>query len=141
MVTVVHGPGGKSCLGQFVQEGKAFVEEYAWLPHEKSWVNLLANNRERAERLGFEIDLAVHWLLTQTRGCLTPCVICDALENDEAFAAIEAADENEPAQTGAAARQVQDSQPCLRCWTQGAEARWEHRQSELVWGSVEGAFW
>jgi hypothetical protein len=61
------------------------------LPREKLWVNFLANNQAIAERLGFAVDPAAHWPVTQS-GCLTPCVICDAPESDAEFSEFKAAD-------------------------------------------------
>lgn len=90
--------------GRFAQGWEAFIEDYGWLPREKLWVKFLANNEELAARLGFEVDPAAHWPATQS-GCPTPCVICDARENDGEFVAgFEAADGQEPLQAAAVGR-------------------------------------
>lgn len=113
--------------GRFSQGWVAFIEDYGWLPREKLWVNFLANNQELAERLWFEVDPAAHWPETQS-GCLTPCVICDAPENDGGVAEAEAADGRESLQAAAVGRS--EGRPCVWCWTEEAEAYWENRQTE-----------
>jgi hypothetical protein len=40
------------------------VADYDWLPRDKLWVNFLANNRDRAELLRFQVDLSLHWPVT-----------------------------------------------------------------------------
>ncbi|GAQ82455.1 hypothetical protein KFL_001110320 [Klebsormidium nitens] len=90
----------------FLQRWEAFAAEWVGLPREKLWVNFLANNQEAAEQFGFEVNPADHWPLSQS-GCLTDCVICDASEEDEAFAEFEVADRVDTARV-ADARIVRD---------------------------------
>lgn len=109
--------------------GRQVLKDYGWLPREKLWVNFLANRQpgDSAERLGFEVDSAAHWPATQS-DCLTPCVICDAPENDDEFAGFETADGSEQLRTEAMG-QVKEH-PCIWCWTEEVERRWELRQAE-----------
>jgi hypothetical protein len=123
--------------GRFNQGWEALLEEYGWLPWEKLWVKFLANNREIAECLGFAVDPSAHWPVTQS-GCLTPCAICDAPENDGEFAGFVAADGREQLQTEAAGQAGEH--PCVWCWTEDAEARWELRQAEECGAALRALF-
>jgi hypothetical protein len=107
------------------------------LSREKLWVNFLANNQELAGRLGFEVDPAAHWPETQS-GCLTPCVICDAPEDDGVFAGVEAADGQESLQAAAVGRS--EEHPCVWCLTDEAEARWEGKQAEESGAALRALF-
>jgi hypothetical protein len=100
-------------------------------------VNFLANNQELAERLGFEVDPAAHWPVTQS-GCLTLCVICDAPENDGEFAGLETADGNEQLQAEAAGQAREH--PCVWCWTKEAERRWELERAEELGAALRALF-
>jgi hypothetical protein len=123
------------------------VADYDWLPREKLWVNFLANNRDRVEQLGFQVDLLLHWPVTQS-GCLTPCVVCDAPEHDGAFAEAEQRDSEEPAQAvGEQGDQGElgsaddgRARPCIWCWAEGAESRWERRKAEEVEVALRALF-
>jgi hypothetical protein len=112
---------------RFAQGWEAFIEEFGWLPREKLWVNFLANNQELAGHLGFEVDPASHWPVTQS-GCPTPCVICDALETDGEFAGFETADECEVLRAEVSGQSKEH--PCIWCWTREVEERCERRQAE-----------
>jgi hypothetical protein len=69
---------------------------------------------------------------------LTPCVICDAPENDSEFAGCETSDGNEQLRTEAVG-QVKEH-PCVWCLTDEAEARWERRQAEEVGEALRALF-
>jgi hypothetical protein len=92
------------------------------------WVNFLANNQELSERLGFNINPAVHRPAPQS-GCLTPCVICDAPESESESVGSEPADPVD-LQWAKAVRQSMEH-PYTWCWTEEAEARWESEQAEM----------
>jgi hypothetical protein len=123
--------------GSFVQGWEAFVEEYGWLPREKLWVYFLAKNQEAAELLEFAVDPAPHWPVTQS-GCLTPCAICDAPENDEEFAGFETADGRVPLSVEAAGQSREF--PCLWSWTERTEERWELKQAEETGSALRALF-
>jgi hypothetical protein len=122
---------------RFTQGWEAFLEDYGWLPREKLWVNFLANNRDIAERLGFVVDPREHWPVTQS-GCLTPWVICDAPESDGEFAGFETTDGREQLQTEAVGQAGEH--PCVWCWTEDVEARWELRQAEECGAALRALF-
>jgi hypothetical protein len=123
--------------GRFAQGWKAFIEDFGWLPREKLWVNFLANNQELAGRLGFEVDPAAHWPATQS-GCLTPCVICDAPEENTEFAGFETADSHEELRLEAAGQAKEH--PCVGCWTESAEAHRELSQAEELGATLRALF-
>jgi hypothetical protein len=97
----------------------------------------LANNQETAERLGFAVDPAAHWPVTQS-GCLTPCVICDAPESDGEFVGFEAADGCEQLREGVAGQSRE--LPCVWCWTERAEMYWELKQAEETGSALMALF-
>jgi hypothetical protein len=123
--------------GRFAQGWEAFIEEYGWLPREKLWVNFLANNQEISERLGFAVDPAAHWPITQS-GCLTPCVICDAPESDGESVGFEAADGSDLLRAEAVGRAVEH--PCVWCWTEKVEECWDRRQAEEARAALRALF-
>lgn len=65
--------------------------------------------------------------------CLTPCVICDAPENDELNPGFEVSDRPELVQDFRNAGASADLERCCtRCWVQGAKERWEREQAEQL---------